>query len=113
MKSKRDWGDARDYVEAMWRILQKNKPEDYVIGTGKTYSVEDFAKLAFKHVGLNYKKYIKIDKKLLRPAEVDLLIADYRKAKKDLKWNPKVSFDQLVKNMVEEDLKNIKSRNFE
>ena len=104
INAKRDWGHARDYVEAMWLMLQKDKPGDYVIGTGKEHSVEDFAKKAFAHVGLNYKDYIEIDKKLIRPAEVDTLLADYSKAKKELKWEPKITFENLVKSMVEEDL---------
>jgi len=104
MSAKRDWGHAKDYVEAMWLMLQRDNPEDYVIGTGKQYSVEDFAKKAFAHVGLNYKDHIIIDKRLLRPAEVDTLLADYNKAKKNLNWKPKISFEDLVKNMVENDL---------
>jgi len=104
LKSKRDWGHAKDYVEAMWLMLQQEHPEDYVIGTGKDYSVEDFAKKAFAHVGLNYKDHIILDKNLIRPAEVDTLLADYTKAKKNLKWEPKITFDDLVANMVEQDL---------
>ena len=103
--AKRDWGHAKDYVEAMWLMLQQQKPEDFVIGTGKMHSVEDFAKLAFSIVGLNYKKYVKLNKTLLRPAEVDTLKANYSKAKKYLKWKPKTNFTQLVKEMVKEDLK--------
>ena len=108
IKSKRDWGHAKDYVHAMWLILQQDKPDDYVIGTGKQHSVEEFAEKAFSHVGLNYKDHIDIDKNLLRPTEVDTLLADYSKAKKDLNWEPKVSFDELVINMVESDLKLVK-----
>jgi len=103
--AKRDWGHAKDYVEAMWLMLQQKKPGDFVIGTGKMHSVRDFAKLAFSIVGLNYKKYIKFNKSLLRPAEVDTLKANYNKAKKILKWKPKTNFHQLVKEMVNEDLK--------
>ena len=88
-------------------MLQKDTPDDYVIGTGKDHSVEDFAKKAFSHVGLNYKDYVVIDQKLIRPAEVDTLLADYSKAKKNLNWEPKISFDDLVKNMVDHDLENI------
>ena len=109
LDAKRDWGHAKDYVEAMWLMLQKEGPGDYVIGTGEEHSVEDFAKKAFSHVGLNYKDYVILDKKLIRPAEVDTLLANSNKAKKILKWSPKISFDDLVKNMVEEDLKNINS----
>ena len=108
IKSKRDWGHAKDYVKAMWLILQQDKPDDYVIGTGKQHSVEEFAEKAFSHVGLNYKDHIDIDKNLLRPTEVDTLLADYSKAKRDLNWEPKVSFDELVVNMVESDLKIVK-----
>ena len=104
ISSKRDWGHAEDYVRAMWLILQQSKPEDYVVGTGKAHSVEDFAKKAFNHVGLNYKDHIVIDKNLMRPAEVDSLLANYSKAKKILKWEPKVSFDDLVSSMIESDL---------
>ena len=110
INAKRDWGHAKDYVEAMWLMLQKDNPEDYVIGTGKEHSVEDFAKKAFAHVGLNYKDHIEIDKKLMRPAEVDTLLADYSKAKKNLNWEPKISFDDLVITMVENDLKNISKK---
>ena len=110
INAKRDWGHARDYVEAMWLMLQKDNPEDYVIGTGKEHSVEDFAKKAFAHVGLNYKDHIVIDKKLIRPAEVDTLLADYTKAKKNLNWEPKISFDDLVITMVENDLINISKK---
>ena len=107
IKSMRDWGHAKDYVEAMWMMLQQDKPEDYVIGTGNKYSVEDFAKKAFEHVGLNYKDYIVSDKNLIRPAEVDVLIADSSKAKKVLKWEAKISFEDLVIDMVEHDLKHV------
>ena len=104
IKSKRDWGHAIDYVEAMWLMLQQEHAEDYVIGTGQDYSVEDFAKKAFAHVGLNYKDHIILDENLIRPAEVDTLLADYTKAKKKLKWEPKITFDDLVTSMVEHDL---------
>ena len=111
IKAKRDWGHAQDYIEAMWLMLQQDSPDDYVVGTGKEHSVEDFVKKAFSHVGLNYKDHVALDKNLIRPAEVDSLLADYSKAKKILKWEPKISFDELVIKMVEHDLKNI--RNFE
>ena len=104
INSKRDWGHAQDYVKAMWMMMQQNQPGDYVIGTGKEHSVENFAKKAFAHVGLNYKDYVVIDKNLIRPAEVDNLLADYTKAKKELKWEPKISFEDLVASMVESDL---------
>ena len=108
LKAKRDWGHAKDYVEAMWMILQQKNPDDFVIGTGKEHSVEDFAKKAFSHVGLNYKDHVILDEKLIRPAEVDTLLANSNKAKKILNWSPKISFDDLVKNMVDEDLKNVR-----
>ena len=110
MNAKRDWGHAKDYVEAMWLMLQQDDPEDYVIGTGSDHSVDEFAKKAFAHVGLNYKDHIVIDKKLIRPAEVDTLLADYTKAKKNLNWKPKISFDDLVITMVENDLENISKK---
>ena len=106
LKAKRDWGHAKDYVEAMWLILQQNNPDDFVIGTGKEHTVEEFAKKAFSLVGLNYKDHVILDKNLIRPAEVDTLLANSDKAKKVLKWKPKISFDELVKNMVEHDLEN-------
>ena len=105
INSKRDWGHAKDYVEAMWLMLQKKKPEDFVVGTGKTYSVKDFMKIAFEHVDLDFKKYVEIDKKLFRPAEVDLLRANFSKARKTLKWKPKISFKELVIDMVNSDIK--------
>ena len=106
--AQRDWGHAEDYVLAMWKMLQQKKPEDFVIGTGKMHSVKDFAKLAFQYVGLNYKDYIKIDKKLIRPAEVDILCAQYKKAAKILKWKPLKKFKDLVNEMVDSDLSNLK-----
>lgn len=105
IKSKRDWGHAKDYVEAMWKMLQLKKPEDFVIGTGETHSVEEFVRLAFNFADLDYKKHLKINKTFFRPSEVDLLISDYSKAKKKLKWKPKTKFKDLVYEMVEEDIK--------
>jgi|TARA_B110000438_G_C15816884_1_gene652382 GDPmannose 4,6-dehydratase len=104
MSAKRDWGHAKDHVNAMWLMVQQDTPGDYVIGTGVENSVETFAKKAFDHVGLNYKDYVVIDQNLMRPAEVNTLLADSSKAKKILKWKPEVSFDDLVKGMVESDL---------
>ena len=104
LKARRDWGHAKDYVEAMWIMLQQKSPADYVIGTGKDYSVDDFAKKAFSHVGLNYMDHIILDQNLIRPAEVDTLLADCSKAKKELQWKPKISFDELVAGMVDHDL---------
>ena len=104
LDAKRDWGYAPDYCRAMYLMLQQPKPQDFVIGTGVAHSVKDFVKAAFDTVGLDWKKYVKIDKKFIRPAEVDHLVADASKAKKILKWKPEVSFEQLVKIMVDADL---------
>jgi len=105
LEAKRDWGFAGDYVEAMWLMLQQAQADDFVIGTGETHSVKEFVEIAFDHVGLDYKKYVESKKEFFRPAEVDLLVADNTKAKKVLGWQPKVSFDELVKMMVDADLK--------
>ena len=110
--AKRDWGHAKDYVEAMWLMLNKKKPEDYVISTGKQYSVRDFVKLAFSLVNLDYKKYVKIDKKLYRPSEVKSLLGDCRKAKKELKWKQKFTFKKLVEDMVKSDLDFVKKQGY-
>ena len=112
IEARRDWGHAKDYVQAMWLMLQQKKPEDFVIGTGKQHSVKEFAKLAFSILGLDYKRYIKIDKSIYRPAEVDTLLGNYNKAKKKLGWKPKIQFKELVKNMVEEDLKFVKNEGY-
>jgi len=109
LKAKRDWGHAKDYVVAMWKMLQQKKPDDFVIGTGKVHSVEEFLKISFDYAGLNYKKYVRINKKFYRPAEVDYLIADYSKAQKKLKWKPQIKFKELVTEMTESDLKTFKS----
>jgi GDPmannose 4,6-dehydratase len=106
LEARRDWGYAPEYCEAMWLMLQQERPDDYVIGTGESHSVKDFVKAAFKHAGIkNWEKYIGIDPKYYRPSEVDNLIADITKAKKKLGWKPKVKFDELVKIMVNHDLK--------
>jgi len=106
LEAKRDWGFAGDYVEAMWLMLQQDKPDDFVIGTGETYSVRDLCKTAFAVVGIkNWQDYVESRQKNLRPAEVDLLIADASKAEKELQWKPKTSFKKLIKMMVENDLK--------
>jgi GDPmannose 4,6-dehydratase len=104
LKAKRDWGYAPEYIECQWLILQQDKPDDFVIGTGESYSVEDFVNEAFSYVGLDPKKYIKIDEKYFRPTEVDYLLADISKAKKKLNWQPKVKFNELVKIMIDADL---------
>ncbi|OGR84403.1 MAG: GDP-mannose 4,6-dehydratase [Elusimicrobia bacterium RIFCSPLOWO2_01_FULL_54_10] len=110
LEAKRDWGHARDYVQAMWLMLQQNKPEDYVIATGETHSVREFCDLAFRQVGLDYKKFVKIDPAFYRPAEVELLLGNAAKAKKKLKWKSKTPFKNLVKEMVETDIELLKSR---
>jgi GDPmannose 4,6-dehydratase len=102
--AKRDWGHAEDYVEAMWLMLQQERPGDYVIGTGETHSVREFLELAFGRAGLDWQDFVKIDPRYLRPAEVDLLLADPSKAKRELGWAPKVGFDELVRRMVDSDL---------
>lgn len=107
LDSRRDWGFAGDYVEAMWLMLQRDAAEDYVIGTGVTHSVRELCELAFSHVGLDYKDYVVQDPQFYRPAEVDLLVADPSKAIKDLNWEPKIGFDGLVQMMVDEDLKRL------
>lgn len=108
LEAKRDWGYAKDYVEGMWRMLQQDHPDDYVIATGETYSVRDFCEKAFSHVGLDYKKYVKSSEKHFRPAEVDLLIGDATKAKQKLGWKPSINFDQLVNLMVDSDVEFLK-----
>ena len=112
VEAKRDWGHAKDYVAAMWLMLQQKKPRDYVVSTGRQYSVKQFAELAFKLAGLDYKKYVKIDKKLERPADVLTLLGDCKKAKKDLKWKQKFTFKELVKDMVENDIKFVKKEGY-
>jgi len=112
LDAKRDWGHAKDYVEAMWLMLQRKKPDDFVIATGKQHSVREFAKLAFSVVGLNYKDYIVTDKNLFRPSEVHSLLGNYSKAKKLLKWKPKTSFKNLVKDMVESDIKSVRKSGY-
>ena len=107
LDAKRDWGHAKDYVEAMWIMLQKKKPDDFVVSTGKQHSVREFAKLAFAVAGLDYKKHVFVDKNLFRPAEVNTLLGNYSKARRILKWKPKISFKNLVKDMVETDIQSI------
>lgn len=110
LKAKRDWGFSGDYVEAMWLMLQQDKPDDYVIGTGQAHTVEEFARLAFYYAGLDWKKYVKIDKGFYRPAEVNILMADYSKARKKLGWKPKVGFKELVKMMIDADIERLRQR---
>jgi len=108
LEAKRDWGYARDYVKAMWLMLQQDKPDDYVIATGETHSVKKFVQIAFACAGLDWKKFVKVDKNFYRPAEVNLLIGDYRKAAKKLKWQPQVKFRELVEMMVKADIEYLK-----
>jgi len=105
LQAKRDWGFAGDYVRAMWLMLQQPRPDDFVVGTGETHSVQEFVEIAFDHAGLDWRKHVVIDPKFYRPAEVDLLLADASKARHTLGWKPTVSFEHLVKMMVDEDLK--------
>ncbi|MEI6428506.1 MAG: GDP-mannose 4,6-dehydratase [Pseudanabaena sp. ELA607] len=104
LDAKRDWGYAKDYVEAMWLMLQQEQPDDYVIATGQTQSVREFLEVAFAYVGLNWQDYVEIDPRYFRPAEVELLLGDATKAKEKLGWTPQVDFHQLVKIMVDADL---------
>jgi GDPmannose 4,6-dehydratase len=108
LEAKRDWGYAGDYIKAMWLMLQQGNPDDYVIATGETHSVKEFAELAFSHAGLNYQDYLSTDEKFFRPAEVHQLKGDYSKGKKILGWAPDVSFRDLVQMMVDADLKYLK-----
>jgi GDPmannose 4,6-dehydratase len=105
LDAKRDWGYARDYVEAMWMMMQAEEPDDYVIATGETHSVREFLEEAFGHLDLDWKEYVEIDPRYFRPAEVDLLLGDPAKARTILGWEPKVSFQELVRIMVENDMK--------
>jgi GDPmannose 4,6-dehydratase len=104
LDSKRDWGYAGDYVEAMWLMLQQDRPDDYVVATGETHSVREFCELAFDRVGLDWEKYVVVDDRFFRPAEVDLLVGDSSKARKVLGWEPRTSFEGLVHLMVDADV---------
>ncbi|HKI96524.1 MAG TPA: GDP-mannose 4,6-dehydratase [Gemmatimonadales bacterium] len=110
LDARRDWGYAGDYVDAMWRMLQQDAPEDYVIGTGETHAVREFVEAAFGHVKLDWEKYVVVDPRFVRPAEVDLLLADPAKARTRLGWTPKVSFHELVTMMVDADLARLEAR---
>ena len=110
LDAKRDWGFAADYVDAMWRMLQRDQPEDYVICTGETHSVREFCQLAFDHVGLSFQDHVVIDESFMRPAEVDLLVGDASKAETDLDWTPRTSFADLVRLMVDADLDLLEGR---
>jgi GDPmannose 4,6-dehydratase len=111
MDSKRDWGYAKDYVEAMWLMLQQDGPDDYVVATGQSHSVKEWAQAAFECLDMDWEKYVKIDQKFIRPAEVDMLIGDSSKAQKILGWKPKVNFKELVRIMVEYDYGQLKKAN--
>ena len=104
LEAKRDWGYAPNYVESMWLMLKQKEPDDYVIATNEAHSVKEFAEKAFDVIGLDWQEYVKIDKRFLRPLDVNFLQGDYTKAKKKLGWEPKIKFDELVKIMVNEDL---------
>jgi GDPmannose 4,6-dehydratase len=108
LESQRDWGFAGDYVEAMWLMLQQDHADNYVIGTGETHSVREFCEIAFSHAGLDYKEYVVQDEKFYRPAEVDLLISDPSRSRAVLKWEPAISFKELVTMMVDSDLARLK-----
>ena len=109
MDAKRDWGYAKDYVEAMWMMLQQDEPDDYVIATGEAHSVQELVDIAFGHLDLDPEEYVRIDERFMRPAEVDHLIGDYSKAKEKLGWEPRTSFEELVNLMVDSDLELLRS----
>ena len=110
LDAKRDWGYAKEYVEAMWLMLQQDKPDDYVVATGETHSVREFLEEAFSYAGLDWQKYVVDDPRYHRPAEVDLLIGDASKAKRVLGWEPKVKFKELVQIMVDADMKALEKK---
>ncbi len=110
LKAKRDWGYAPDYVEAMWMMLQASEPSDYVIATGETHTVQEFVEVAFDHAHLDWKQYVKIDSRYFRPTEVDMLIGDASKAIRELGWQPRVKFHELVKKMVDADSQMLETR---
>lgn len=111
LEAQRDWGFAGDYVDAMWRMLQQDRPDSYVIGMGETHSVREFCEIAFGHVGLDYKEFVVQDERFYRPAEVDLLISDPSKARTKLGWEPSVNFNELVTMMVDADMERLGSKN--
>jgi GDPmannose 4,6-dehydratase len=104
LEAKRDWGFAGDYVRAMWLMLQQDEADDYVVGTGETHSVEEFVRIAFDHAGLDWRRHVVIDPRFYRPAEVDLLLGDASKAERMLGWRPQMSFEQMVRTMVDADI---------
>jgi GDPmannose 4,6-dehydratase len=110
LKARRDWGFAPEYVELMWKMLQQKKADDYVIGTGESHSIEELVSLAFRYAGLNYKKYVEIDKRYFRPTEAENLVADAKKAKEELNWKPKIQFKELIKIMIDADMRRVELR---
>lgn len=110
LDAKRDWGYAKEYVEAMWLMLQQDQPDDYVIATGETHTVREFLEVAFAHAGLSWEKHVEIDPRYFRPAEVELLIGDASKAKRQLGWEPKVKFHELTQLMVDADLERLRNQ---
>lgn len=104
LKAKRDWGDAKEFVRAMWLMLQKPEPHDYVIATGETHSIEEMLKVAFGYVRLDWKKHVKFDPRYLRPSEVDTLLGDASKARKQLGWKHETGFTELIERMVDHDI---------
>jgi GDPmannose 4,6-dehydratase len=107
LQARRDWGFAGDYVRAMWLMLQQAKPDDFVVATGEDHSVREFCEIAFDHAGLDWKRFVKVDRALFRPAEVNLLRGDSSKARRKLGWKPEVSFEGLVRMMVDADLERL------
>ena len=108
LDAQRDWGYAKDYVKGMWLMLQQDKPDDYVLATGETHTIRRFCELAFGHAGLNYEDHVVIDSAFYRPAEVDLLVGDPSKAGQNLGWEPEVTFPELVRMMVDNDIELVK-----
>ncbi|MDD5630387.1 MAG: GDP-mannose 4,6-dehydratase, partial [Elusimicrobia bacterium] len=109
LEARRDWGYAPEYVEAMWMMLQQDKPDDFIIATGETHSIQEFVEAAFAHAGLDWRKHVKIDPRYFRPAEVDVLLGDYSKAERVLRWKPRVKFKDLVRIMVDADMTAVKN----
>ncbi|UCH21106.1 MAG: GDP-mannose 4,6-dehydratase, partial [Deltaproteobacteria bacterium] len=105
LEAKRDWGHSKEYVKAMWKMLQQDTPDDYVIATGQTHSVREFAEKAFTYAGLNYEDYVVVDPRFVRPSEIHLLVGDPSKAQQKLGWKYELSFEDLVQEMVDGDLK--------
>ncbi|WP_426955869.1 GDP-mannose 4,6-dehydratase [Muricoccus radiodurans] len=110
LDAKRDWGHARDYVRAMWMMLQQDQPDDYVVATGRTVTVRDMCRIAFDHVGLDYEAFVKVDPAFLRPAEVDVLLGDSTKARQKLGWEPTITLEEMIREMVEADLARHRAR---